>query len=132
MATDGRKVFILDLQFLKNINPSNSTWSMASVGRMVFTIRKDNELGTNWARLLKSKKKQNNMHFWYEMQEKYREELEKIDDTAEKGTSSPIKNSLNVTNATLATVSTDEASTHSSEFERTTGGADKKIIDKEL
>lgn len=34
-ATDGRKIFTLDLEFLHGINPDESTYSMASVGALI-------------------------------------------------------------------------------------------------
>mmetsp|Transcript_32261 Transcript_32261/g.32877 ORF Transcript_32261/g.32877 Transcript_32261/m.32877 type:complete len:365 (-) Transcript_32261:145-1239(-) len=79
-ATDGRKNFVLDIELLRDIRPDESTWSMASVGRMVFTLRKD-DAPSKWTRLLKSKdKKPSNMHSWWELADKYREELDKLDE----------------------------------------------------
>lgn len=56
------------------LSPQNSTWSLASVGRMTFTLAKATA-DAPWARLLRSKKKAGNMHTWWAMKEKYEEEL---------------------------------------------------------
>ena len=82
-ATDGRKNFNLHIGFLHKVDPSNSTWSLASVGRMVFHIRKEQEKPSKWKRLLKSDKRLGQMHYWYEMGEKYAKELEDIEDLSE-------------------------------------------------
>ena len=82
-ATDGRKNFNLHIGFLHRVDPSNSTWSLASVGRMVFHIRKEQEKPSRWKRLLKSDKRLAQMHNWYEMGEKYAKELEDIEDLSE-------------------------------------------------
>lgn len=78
-ASDGRKNFNLNLELLKSIVPEESKYDMASVGRMTFTLKKADG-PARWARLLKSKKKVAHMHMWWEMQEKYNSELNKIND----------------------------------------------------
>ena len=80
-ASDGRKNFNLHIVFLHEIDPDNSTWSLGSVGRMVFHIRKNQEKPSRWKRLLKSEKRLAQMHYWYEMGEKYSKELDEIEDT---------------------------------------------------
>jgi hypothetical protein len=58
----------------------------ASVGRMTFTIKKKKE-GDQiaiWNRLLMSEKKQPQMHFWFEMDEKYRNEIEEAQESQRK------------------------------------------------
>ena len=85
-ASDGRKNFKLSIDFLKDINPDESTWSMASVGRMSFNIKKKS-LQSNWARLMKDRKKTPNQHFWLEMHEKYAVQLNKLDDDTDDNTS---------------------------------------------
>lgn len=82
-ASDGRKLFKLQLTFLNDVIPEESSWSMGSVGRMIFTIRKKQDIPVKWKRLLKSDKKQSQMHFWYEMSENYKAELDKIDEDTE-------------------------------------------------
>jgi len=64
-ASDGRKNFILDIELLGDIIPDESFWTMASVGRMVFTLKK--QTASKWTRLLKNNRKIQNMHFWWEM-----------------------------------------------------------------
>lgn len=78
-ASDGRKLFVLDIELLKEIVPEESSWSMASVGRMTITLKKKDS-PTKWARLTKGRKKPNNIHFWFEIHEKYSSELEKLND----------------------------------------------------
>ena len=78
-ASDGRKNFVLDVEFLNDIIPNESTWTMASVGRMVFTLKKSNG-PSKWTRLLKTTKKYPQMHAWWELQEKHRDELDKLDE----------------------------------------------------
>ena len=56
---------------------------MASVGRMTFTIRKS-IAPSNWPRLTKSKKKANNVHFWWELHEKHSEALEALNEDADE------------------------------------------------
>ena len=74
-ASDGRKKFNLQLELLHEIDANESRYDMASVGRMTFNLRKKISQ-TKWSRLLKNKnKKISNMHFWYEMQDKYDTEL---------------------------------------------------------
>jgi hypothetical protein len=51
-ASDGRKLFKLDIDFLHDVVPEESTWSMASVGRMTFAIKKAGE-ARRWNRLTK-------------------------------------------------------------------------------
>jgi LPS O-antigen subunit length determinant protein (WzzB/FepE family) len=64
---------------LKEIIPEDSSWSMASVGRMTITLKK--KLGpSKWVRLTRNRKKPNNLHYWFEIHEKYSADLEKIKD----------------------------------------------------
>ena len=84
-ASDGRKNFRLAMNFLKDVVPEESSWSMASVGRMSFTIRKKQPAGkrTKWSRLLKESKRVPNQHFWLAMHERYVKELDKVGDEDE-------------------------------------------------
>merc|ERR1711916_85428 len=63
---------------LKNIRSEESTWSMASVGRMSITLKK--EYISRWARLQKSKKKPANQHFWFDVHEQYADNLERFEE----------------------------------------------------
>jgi CS domain len=65
-ASDGRKMFQLEIEFYDAVDPGESTWSMASVGRMTFTIKKSSAY--RWLSLTKGNKKLPQMHFWWEMQ----------------------------------------------------------------
>lgn len=78
-ATDGRKIFNLNVEFLRKVIPAESSWSMASVGRMTITLKKQTG-PDNWPRLTKGKKKPNNIHFWWELHEKHAKELEALED----------------------------------------------------
>jgi hypothetical protein len=62
---------------LKEIDPDQSTWAMASVGRMTLTLKKKTG-SVKWTRLTKSRKKPSNIHFWYELHEKHSDDLDKL------------------------------------------------------
>eukprot|EP00596_Hydrurales_sp_CCMP1899_P007268 CAMPEP_0119052114 /NCGR_PEP_ID=MMETSP1177-20130426/73519_1 /TAXON_ID=2985 /ORGANISM="Ochromonas sp, Strain CCMP1899" /LENGTH=203 /DNA_ID=CAMNT_0007031575 /DNA_START=619 /DNA_END=1230 /DNA_ORIENTATION=- len=53
---------------------------MASVGRMSFNIKKAAEDPSKWIGLTKGNKKLHQMHYWWEMNEKYSDELDKLDE----------------------------------------------------
>lgn len=75
-ASNGRKNFNLELDLHKNIIPEESSWSMASVGRMTFNLKKANGL-SRWSKLTKSSQK---MHLWWEMSEKHSKENDKYNE----------------------------------------------------
>lgn len=77
LASNGAKNFNLDIEFMGSIVPNESSWSMASVGRMTFNIKKE-QLPSKWAGLTKGNKKLPQMHFWWEIQEKFSDELDKL------------------------------------------------------
>lgn len=78
LASDGKKNFHLDIEFLGGVVPDQSTWSMASVGRMSFNIKKaDNP--TKWTGLIKGNRKLPQMHSWWEMQDKFEAELDELE-----------------------------------------------------
>lgn len=79
LASNGAKNFNLDIEFMSNVVPDESSWSMASVGRMTFTIKKL-QSPSKWASITKDNKKMPQMHFWWEMQEKFSDELDKLED----------------------------------------------------
>ncbi|RYG45279.1 hypothetical protein EON67_10760 [archaeon] len=70
------KEFHLSLHLLNDVDSSNSTWSMSSVGRAMVTLRKATN-GT-WPRLLANPQKLPNMHIWWAMREKYTTENEEF------------------------------------------------------
>ena len=85
-ATDGKKLFKLFILFYKPIIAEDSKYEMASVGRMTFTFKKESH-PSKWNQLLDTKalkvsgkKGPTNMHKWFQMQEKYDTELDKLDD----------------------------------------------------
>lgn len=101
-ASDGRKRFYLEIPLLKEIVPENSTWAMASVGRMTFTLSKK-MAPAKWARLLVHKNKLPNMHFWWELHEQHAESLEKLKIEEEAKENEDKNNSTaSVNNATAA------------------------------
>lgn len=105
IASDGRKHFKLDLSFSSSVNPNASSWTMASVGRMTFSIRKA-VVSTKWERLLHtSTRKPANMHMWWEMHDKYEDELEKLDTaTRSEVPPSSVKNETTVAEISNSTV----------------------------
>lgn len=88
-ASDGRKIFNLNVEFLRKVIPAESSWSMASVGRMTITLKKQTG-PDNWPRLTKGKKKPNNIHFWWELHEKHAKELEALEDDDDDDKNDPV------------------------------------------
>jgi len=77
------KRFSLELELLEAIDPSQSSWAMASVGRGTLTLVKA-DAPAKWERLLKSSSdKPRNMHTWWQLHEKYAAELDKLEADAE-------------------------------------------------
>ena len=68
------KRFSLDLEFPREIIPDESTWSMGSVGRATFELKK-RWPQTKWARFTTSTTVAPNMHVWWAMKEQYSGEL---------------------------------------------------------
>lgn len=61
---DKKKAFLLNLSLLRDIDADNSTVTMASVGRVMVTLRKaENSTGV-WPRLTAGAKKLPNSHVW--------------------------------------------------------------------
>jgi len=61
--------YTLSLDVFDNVQPKDSTWSLASVGKLSVTLRK--RWPRKWPRLLVDKKtKIQNMHVWMEMQDR--------------------------------------------------------------
>lgn len=86
LASNGAKNFHLDITFLDAVVPAESTWSMASVGRMTFTIKKL-QSPSKWSSLTKDNKKLPQMHVWWDIQEKFSTELDKLDEVPVKSKS---------------------------------------------
>lgn len=61
-----RKFFILNFPFFRDVDPENSNFTDAAVGRVTINVKKASE--GNWNTLLKGKKP-NNMHTWWAMEE---------------------------------------------------------------
>jgi hypothetical protein len=78
-ASDGRKLFRLEIDFHGNVLPEESSWSMASVGRMTFNIKKK-ESPSRWTSLTKGNKKLPQMHMWWDAQEKHAAALAKLEE----------------------------------------------------
>ena len=77
-ATNGRKNFVLSIDFLRDIDPDSATWSMASVGRMSITMKKKT-INSKWARLHRDRsKKVSNQHFWWDKHESFANALDKL------------------------------------------------------
>jgi hypothetical protein len=103
-ATKERKAFVLDLPLRGVIDPDQSTWSLASVGRVVFTLKKkknkavteegeeaansdgsdddsNTEVKLKWSSLLaKGAPKPNQMHHWWDRQSEFQKELDSLPD----------------------------------------------------
>lgn len=69
-----RKSFFLTIETLGELNPENCSWEYNSVGRVTFTMHKQET--KLWPRLLKSKSKPGNMHVWWDMKQKLEKEQE--------------------------------------------------------
>jgi hypothetical protein len=71
-ATCKAKAFFLQLEALRDLNGTDFTASLMSVGRVQLTLRKG-EPGV-WPRLTASPKKQAHMHTWWAMHEKHEDD----------------------------------------------------------
>ena len=68
----------LNLEFFKEIVPEDCTYEKLPLGKIFVTLKKKKEKRA-WARLLKGKTKPKNMAVWWEMQEKYDDEINRLD-----------------------------------------------------
>jgi hypothetical protein len=68
-----------DINLFKGINKDKSMFAFGSVGKGIFTLYKEEE-GVYWEKLVNegSSSVNRNMRVWFEMQEKYEEELKGI------------------------------------------------------
>jgi len=80
VASNDEKQFELELELFKNIDPEASTYSVHTFG-VSFVLRKVDKV---WKRLLKDPTlKPRNMHLWWELYDKYQDEMEKLQAEAE-------------------------------------------------
>ena len=81
-ASNGRKSFQLNLSLYGEVQGGDAAvWSMASVGRMTFTLKKKEGERSKWPRLLADAgKKPGNQHFWYSQAEQFSDELEELEE----------------------------------------------------
>jgi len=76
-CSDGKKVFKLDLEFEGEILAApESSWSMGSVGRMTFNLKKA-EAPNRWSKVLLGKGK-GQVTRWTDLQERYDKELSQL------------------------------------------------------
>lgn len=102
-ATKDRKGFELALLFFGSIDPVRSSWTTASVGRVVFTLQKEGGKSA-WSKLLaEGERKPQNMHLWWDKQEEFVDEVEDLEQEQEA------QKKLTTTKATKAKQSTREA-----------------------
>jgi hypothetical protein len=87
-ASDGRKNFNLDLPLYRKIVPEDSSYDMASVGRMTFNLKKA-DAPRKWNKL--TTKKVSQMHFWVDMHEKYSAQLDALSEDDDDRSSSKSK-----------------------------------------
>ncbi len=72
----GHKIqYLLDFETFDTIDPSASTYSLASVGRLSINLEKKVE-GV-WSAPMKGKKS-SNMQVWWEMKERYQKEMQRL------------------------------------------------------
>jgi len=82
-ASKERKAFELDLSPLRHaIDPDESSWTLGSVGRAMFTLKKAAAKPKKWPGLLakNAKKPAGQMGVWWDRQEEFTKELDKLED----------------------------------------------------
>ena len=104
-ASDGRKNFKLNIELLREVIPEETRYDMGSVGRMTVTLTKALQ-PKKWNRLTKSKEKKNHMHVWWEMAEKYKAEVDRLEDDDDDSESTKKKKTKGTTASTSTTAST--------------------------
>lgn len=82
-ASDGKKLFKLELEFEGELDKEQSNWSMASVGRMSFTLRKA-DAPSRWSKVLINKGR-GQVSRWSDMAEKHEKELNLLKPTEVDG-----------------------------------------------
>jgi len=84
-AAKDRKAFSLSLSFFGPVDPDASSWTTASVGRVVFTLRKAGAPSA-WPKLLgEGARKPQNMHLWWDKQEEFQDEIDDLEDGGDGG-----------------------------------------------
>jgi len=129
-ASDGRKNFILDLAFLREIVPedASTSWQMASVGRMTFTLRKA-DAPSRWKGLLSGPKHKGQMQLWFEIAEKYSRELDRLEEKEEK--SSKTKDKDNKKGNKALEEGNEKKNIEGEQEEEESGGGDGAIVSEE-
>ncbi len=77
-ARKGSKRFDLEIVPLRPISPQNSSWVSASVGRLTLTLAKAQNQSW-WPRLNRDKVKPSNQGVWWDKQELYDKERDKVE-----------------------------------------------------
>lgn len=75
--TQAGKHYKLDLLLFSEVDVAQSNWTLTSVGRGSFQLKKLVPQ-TKWDRLLSAREKPKNVHLWWAMQEKYDDDLSKM------------------------------------------------------
>jgi hypothetical protein len=68
----------IDLDLFGKIDPANSTYELASVGRVFIYLDKEED-PSRWKRLQKSTEKVQNLKIWWEQYEKFERELSQFE-----------------------------------------------------
>lgn len=81
-SQSGHKIqYLLDFETSEAIVPTASTYSFASVGRLSITLEKQTE--GYWTAPMKGKRP-NNLQVWWEMKERYRKEMRRLEPDEEQ------------------------------------------------
>eukprot|EP00467_Chlorarachnion_reptans_P025967 CAMPEP_0114535294 /NCGR_PEP_ID=MMETSP0109-20121206/28347_1 /TAXON_ID=29199 /ORGANISM="Chlorarachnion reptans, Strain CCCM449" /LENGTH=403 /DNA_ID=CAMNT_0001718865 /DNA_START=336 /DNA_END=1543 /DNA_ORIENTATION=- len=80
LASNDEKTYALDLELYKSVDPKASSYSVHTFG-VSMVLKKKEKL---WKRLMKDRNlKPRNMHLWWELYDKYNDEMEKLMSEAE-------------------------------------------------
>ena len=80
-ASDGKKQFRLELELEADLDKDNCTWSMASVGRITFNLKKA-DAPSRWSKVLVNKGR-GQVSRWSDMQERWDRELNMLKPTGD-------------------------------------------------
>ncbi|KAH9255755.1 hypothetical protein BASA81_006149 [Batrachochytrium salamandrivorans] len=81
--TQAGKHYKLDLMLFSEIAPEQSNWTLTSVGRGSFQLKKLVPQ-VKWDRLLASREKPKNVHLWWAMQDKFEEAMSLLETGKDK------------------------------------------------